>query len=335
MVKFGNITEEQYKNGLRSLNVNNSLGFEQTVTTLTHILAKVQEQKYYTLLGQSLTDFVPVEIGTGSYSGQIFQYRIGKIGDPFESGVVSPGNGVNKDANVDIEIDGANIKNNFWRFDYTVTKELIEMAKVNAENFSIIEQKESARLKTYQLGIQDVAFVGLKNDTAVKGLLNQSDVTVNTELLSANIKDMTLAQIHNFIKGLVNAFLANNNYTVYPNRLLLPTVDYNILGTQFSPEFPVKTVKEVMEDAFKGITGNDFKIVHAKYCDNAGTTGARYVLYNCDPDTLTMYLPRPYTPHPLFPAGALDLVSQAEAQFTGVWVKRPKEVLYLDVTAST
>ena len=335
MIKFGNITEEEYKNGLRSLNVNNSLGFEQTVTTLTHILAKVQEQKYYTLLGQSLTDFVPVEIGTGSYSGQIFQYRIGKIGDPFESGVVSPGNGVNKDAAVDIEIDGANIKNNFWRFDYTVTKELIEMAKVNAQNFSIIEQKEAARLKTYQLGIQRVAFLGLENDTAVKGLLNQSDVTVNTDLLGAKLKDMTLAQMQAFVKGIIDKFCKNNNYTVYPNRLLISSEDYNILGTQWSAEFPSMTVRQVLLEAFKGITGNDFKIVHATYCDNAGTAGARYVLYNCDPDTLTMYLPRPYTPHPLFPQGSLDLVSQAEAQFTGVWVKRPKELLYLDVTSST
>ena len=48
-----------------------------------------------------------------------------------------------------------------------------------------------------------------------------------------------------------------------------------------------------------------------------------------------MYLPKPYTPYPLFPTGALDMISDAEAQFTGVWAKRPQEILYMDLTAAS
>ena len=129
----------------------------------------------------------------------------------------------------------------------------------------------------------------------------------------------------------------------------LPNVD-TLLFEGKSPEIRkiLFTVKEEEKDNakliinytnydFNKVTQNDFKIVDATYCDNAGSSGtaARHVLYNCHPDSLTMYIPKPYTPHPLYPAGALDLVSDAEAQFTGVWVKRPKEMLYIDVTKSS
>ena len=44
-----------------------------------------------------------------------------------------------------------------------------------------------------------------------------------------------------------------------------------------------------------------------------------------------MHLSKPYTPYPLYPVGALDMISDAEAQFTGVWAKRPQEILYMDI----
>ena len=333
-MSLGILTEDEYKNGLRQLPVNNAVGFEQAIDTLTQIVSKVQRQKYYQLLGQSLTDFVPIEMGFGGYSGQIFQFQVANVGDGFEAGVVSPGNGVNKDANVDIQVDGVTIKNNFWRCKYTVTKEILEMARVNAQNFSYIEEQETARLKTYQLGIQKVAFLGT-DDGLNKGLLNQSTVTVDTTLLAKDIKDMNYTELNAFAKSAIAVYLANNNTTVMPNRWLMPTSDFVALAGQFNPQYPNFSTKTILEDAFKSIAGADFKIVHATYCDNAGTAGARHVLYNCDADSLTMYLPRAYTPHPLYPAGALDLVSVAEAQFTGVWAKRPKEILYMDVTSST
>ena len=46
-----------------------------------------------------------------------------------------------------------------------------------------------------------------------------------------------------------------------------------------------------------------------------------------------MLTPKPYTPHPLYAVGALDMISDAEAQFTGVWLKRPTSMLYADEAA--
>lgn len=339
MTNIGILSKEEYKNQFR---INNAVAFanpanygiEKTLSTLTQIVSDVQRQKFYTVDG-ALTDYVPMEMGTGAYGQGLFQYTVAQVGDQFETGIVQPGNGINKDANVDIVVDGISIKNNFWRMKYQATKELVEMARANAVNFSYIEEQERARLKTYQLGIQRVTFLGT-NDGLNKGLLNQDGVTVNTSLMPANFGQMTTEQLNNFAATAAATFWANSNNTVFPNTLLVPTQALGGLATYISSSFPVgETRKDFLERAFKAAGApQDFKIMHTAYNNEAGVNGtARYVLYNRDADVLKMYLPKPYTPYPLYPTGSLDMISDSEAQFTGVWVKRPKEILYMDVTA--
>lgn len=340
MVKeMGLLSKEEYKNQFR---VNNAVAFanpanyglEKTITTLTQIVADVQRQKFYTVDG-ALTDYVPMEIGTGSYQRQLFQYAVAQVGDQFEAGIVQPGNGINKDASVDIVVDGVSIKNNFWRMKYEATKEIIEMGRANATTFSYIEEQERARLKTYQLGIQKIVFKGT-DDGQNYGLLNQPNVTVNTSLLPANLGSLTVEQLFNFATTAASTFWANSNSTVFPNTLLIPTQQLGGIAVPISQTYPVgETKRELIERAFKAAGApQDFKVLHSAYGNDAGVgSTARYVLYNRDADTLKMYLPKPYTPYPLYPSGSLDMISDAEAQFTGVWVKRPKEMLYMDVTA--
>ena len=337
--RIGILSQEEYKNQFR---VNNAAAFatpanyglEQTISTLTQIVSDIQRQKFYTIDG-ALTDYVPMEIGTGAYGQNLFQYTVAQVGDQFETGIVQPGNGINKDANVDIVVDGISIKNNFWRMKYQASKELIEMARANAVNFSYIEEQERARLKTYQLGIQKVTFLGTE-DGQNKGLLNLDGVTVNTSLLPANLGSLTTAQLFNFATTAVSTFFANSNSTAFPNTLLMPTQQLGGIAVPVSQTYPFgQTKKELIERAFKEAGApQDFKILHTVYNNTAGVgSTARYVLYNRDADVLKMYLPKPYTPYPLYPTGSLDMISDAEAQFTGVWAKRPKEILYMDVTA--
>lgn len=339
--EFGILSAEQYKNMFRVNNATafsqpTAYGLEQNITTLTELLKGVQRQKFYTLAGQAITDFVPVEVGTGAYKDSLMQYTVAQVGASFKSGIIQPGNGINKDANVDIVIDKISIRNNYWRMKYQATKEIVEMARVNAETFSYIEEQETARLKTWQLGIQDVAFKGL-GDGVTEGLLNLSGVTVNTSLIPASFANMTIAQLNNFATSAINTYFANTNSTVFPNTFCIPTADLGALGTPINPQFPIGTRKQYLEDAFKMAGAPaDFKIVHTVYNNTAGTGGlGRYVLYNRDADTLTMYIPKPYTPYPLYPSGSLDMISDAEGQFTGVFAKRPQEILYLDIVEST
>lgn len=336
MKELGLFTQEEYKDQFRVNNAAafatpNAYGLEQTITTLTQIIADVQRQKFYTV-AEPLTSYVPIEMGTGAYGKQLFQYAVAQVGDNFEAGIIQPGNGINKDANLDITIDGVSIRNNFWRMKYEATKEILEMARVNAQTFSYIEEQERARLKTAQLGLQKNTFIGISGLTT--GLLNNADVTVNTSLLPANLSAMNITQLTNFAKTAINTFFTNSNSTTFPNTWLMPTSDYMALGVPINPEFPIGTIREFLEKAFTDAGAPaDFKILHTVYNNTASSTGVgRHVLYNRDPDVLTMYIPKPYTPYPLYPVGSLDMISDAEMQFTGVWVKRPKEMLYMDVT---
>lgn len=336
MKELGLFTQEEYKDRFRVNNAAafatpNAYGLEQTITTLTQIIADVQRQKFYTV-AEPLTSYVPIEMGTGAYSRQLFQYAVAQVGDNFEAGIIQPGNGINKDANIDITIDGISIKNHFWRMKYEATKEILESARVNAQTFSYIEEQERARLKTAQLGLQKNTFIGISGLTT--GLLNNADVTVNTSLLPANLSAMNITQLTNFAKTAINTFFTNSNSTTFPNTWLMPTSDYMALGVPVNPEFPIGTIREFLEKAFTDAGAPaDFKILHTVYNNTASSTGVgRHVLYNRDPDVLTMYIPKPYTPYPLYPVGSLDMISDSEMQFTGVWVKRPKEMLYMDVT---
>lgn len=340
MKELGLYSIDEYKNQFR---VNNavafsnpdSIGIEQNLTTLTQLLANVQRQKFYTLNGQALTDFIPIEMGTGAYAKQLTQFAVAQVGDNFETGIVQPGNGINKDANVDIAVDTISIRNNFWRMKYQATNEIVRMAQVNQETFSYIEEQERARLKTAQLGLQKVAFLGT-SDGLNEGLLNLSGVTVNTTLIPANFANMSTAQLNNFATTAMSTYFALTNSTVFPNTMVIPTSDLAGLATYISSTYPVgETRKEFLERVFKAAGAPaDFKILHTVYNNTAGTSGtARYVLYNRDADTLSMYIPKPYTPYPLYPVGSLDMISDAEMQFTGVWAKRPQEILYMDLTA--
>lgn len=304
-------------------------GLEATITTLTDIIGGVVETKYYELNGQKLSDFTKIEAGRGAYATEIMQYATSAVGNNGKMGIINPSaNGINKDANSSIQIGTIRMPNNFWRWDYTITNELLNMGRNNSETFSLVEENEKARKKIYDLMLQDAWFNGLGDDRSF-GLLNQKDVTVNTSLMTAELGSMTDSQFQTFLGQVAGEFNKVSNYAITFNRMLIPSEQYFAL-TQPYGQFGLNRL-QVLEDAMKRVAGSDFKIVHAKYCSNAGATGkGRYVFYNNDADNLCGYLPVPYTPMPLFPQGSLDLVSQAHAQFVTPVLKRTSSMMYAD-----
>lgn len=335
--KIGIFTQDQYKNIMRNQVQNSGItankGFEQTIETTTQIVAGVVNTLYYELMGQKLSDFVKIEVGTGAYSTNLFQYASAYVGSPFKAGIVEPtASGINADVNSNIKIGSLSIPNNFWRMKYTVRQELIKMASINAETFSIIEENEKARKKVWDLGIQEATFKGL-GDGKSYGLLNQPSITVNTTLMTAELESMTDAQFQTFLATAPGVYAANANGTMMFNRMLIPQKAFLALNQPFGQYG--ETRRTILERAFQGIVGDDFKIVHATYCTGATAGGnankGRYVFYNTNEDNLTMYLPKPYTPYPLFPQGAMDLLSDSEGQFTTPYVKRIDSMLYADV----
>ena len=329
--------KEMLRNNLmQAQRVNNSgadvTGLEATITTLTGIIGGVVETKYYELNGQKLSDFCKIEVGRGAYATELMQYASTFVGNNGKQGIVNPtANGISKDANSSIQIGSIKMPNNFWRWDYTVTNELVNMAQKNAETFSIIEENEKARKKIWDLMLQDAWFNGL-GDGRSYGLLNQPNVTVNTTLMTAELGDMTDAQFQTFLAKVAGEYNKVSNYAISFNRMLIPSEQYFAL-TQPYGTFGLNRL-QVLEDAMKRIVGADFKIVHAKYCTGASAQGGnkgRYVFYNDDADNVCAYLPVPYTPMPLFPQGSLDLISQAHGQFVCPYLKKNTSMVYADV----
>ena len=310
-------------------------GVVQTVDTITEIVQGVVEAKYYTLGDQTPSDFIKMDVGRGAYSGQIFQFTSAYVGAPFEQCIINPAStGIHNDATADITVDGISIKNNFYRQKYSVSNEEIKMASVNRVGFDIIEQKEKSRAMNWQLGIQNVLFNGLK-DGQTFGLLNQPGVTVNTSLFPVAPHEMTVAQIKAFAGSAISTYFNTTNGTYMPNRWLMPTESYMALGVPYGDTFGMPTLLEVFTNAFKAAGAPaDFRIVHSLYNNEAGNGGhGRHVFYNDDVDNLVMYIPKAYTPHPLYAQGSLDMISDAEGQFTGVQLKKKSTMLYADEQA--
>lgn len=326
---FARLTHERLKASNALFDVPSS-GVIQTVDTLTTIYDKVLHAKYYTT-PSPLTDYVKIDVGRGAYGTSIFQFATAYTGSTFEQSVINPAStGVHNNATSDIRIDGLTIKNNFFRNDYSVSNEELRMAAAGRVSFDIIEEKERARKQMWDLGIQKSHFLGIKGN---KGLLNLSGVTVNTSLLPTAPASLTVAQIKNFAANAIATYYAQTNGTYFPNRWLMPSASYMQLGVPYGDTFGMPTLAEVFEKAFKAAGApDDFKIVHTIYANtaNAAGTGGRHVFYNNDEDNIIRYIPKAYTPHPLYPMGSLDMISQAEGQFTGVQVKKPETVLYVD-----
>ena len=303
-------------------------GVVQTVDTITDIVQGVIETKYYELAGQTLSDFVNIDAsGRGAYAGEIFQFTSAYVGAPFKQCIINPAStGIHNDATADVAVDGISQRNNFYRQKYSISQEGLRMAAVNRVGFDLIEQKEKARKKCWDLGLQDTLFLGL-GDGRTFGLLNQPGVTVNTSLLPVAPQNMTVAQIKAFAaSALATAFAASNN-TIMPNRWAMPTSSYMALGIPYGDTFGMPTLKEVLERAFKEAGAPaDFKIVHSLYNNTAASGLGLHAFYHTE--DVVMYIPKDYTPHPLYAQGALDMISDAEGQFTGVWVKRPGAFLY-------
>jgi len=311
-----------------------SEAMNQIITTQTQIVAGVIDTKYYELLGQKLSDFVPMDIGTGADSLSLFQYTSEYVGNDFRSGLVDVNNGLQKNVLSDIAVAGFNIKVNFWRNAYQISQEALAVSSKNAVAFSIIEAKEKARKKVWDLGLQEVLFNGL-GDGETYGINNQPDVTINTALFPVKVTAMTAQQVKAFASSVVNTFLANNNDTALPNRWIMPTNEFVGLGVPVDPATPWKTLREILEEAFRDAGCVDFKIVHSKYNNTADSTGTkgRHVFYNYQPDSIRMFVPKDYTPSALFPMNGIDMISVAQGQFTGVVLFRTAEMLYADVQA--
>lgn len=310
----------------------NSLGYEVSITTLTTIMKKITEQKFYEI---PPADYLPVRVGEGAWSSNLTTYRSFEMADEFETGVINTGGGNARLASSDAGVDALNIKVYNWAKSIGWSIFDLELA-AKSGNWDLVSAKEKTRKRNWDLGIQRVAFLGQRGSNGVggacQGLLNMDGITFNSSVIAQPINAMSPSDLKQFCGTVVEAYRSNVQRSAWPDRFIIPESDYNGLASQASAQFPIKSTLQLIEEMFQVITRNKgFKILPLAYGDKAysGLATQMYVLLKYDEESIRMDIPVDYT-NTL--ANSIDNFSFQNAgfgQFTGVLPYRPLEILYM------
>lgn len=315
----------------------NALGYEVSITTLTTIVKKISEQSFYEI---PPADFVPLVVGEGAWSSNLTTYRSFELGDEFETGVINTGAGNARLASTDAGVDALNIKVFNWAKAIGWAIPDLEMA-AKSGNWDLIGAKEESRKKNWDLGIQRIAFLGARGSNGAGGfclgLLNQPGITTDTTTITKPISSMTTAELKTFVAAVVEKFRSNCQRTAWPSHFVVPESDYNGMASQASPDFPIKSTLELLEDAFKITTRNkSFQLLPLAYGDAAYNTAEInkqcYALYKYDEKTFRMNLPVDYTNTLANSVDNFSFQNAGYGQFTGVQVLKPLEMMYFQYT---
>lgn len=319
----------------------NSLGYEVDITTLTTIVKKVTEQKFFEI---APADYIPVRVGDGVWSSQLTTYRSFDLAAEFEEGILNTGGQNARLATADAGVDALNIKVINWAKSIGWSIFDLEQA-AKSGNWDLVTAKEKARKRNWDLGIQRVAFLGARGQNgsggSVLGLLNQAGVTVNTTVITKKISSMTTTELKTFCATVVEAYRANCNRTAWPTHFVIPESDYNGLASQASAEFPIKSTLQLLEEMFQVITRNkSFKILPLAYADadyHSDVTAIAgkqvYTLLRYDDESLRMDVPLDYTNTLANSLDNFSFQNVGYGQFTGVLAYRPLEMLYFRYSA--
>jgi hypothetical protein len=308
----------------------NSLGYEINVTTLTTIMKKITEQKFFQI---APADYLPVKVGEGAWSSNLVTYRSFALGDDFSTGIINTGANNGRLASADAGVDSLTIKVNNWAKSIGWSLFDLQLASKSG-NWDLVTAKENARKKNWDLGIQKIAFLGSGNSNCL-GLYNQSGVTINAgSVIPVSISSMTTTQFRAFLEALLPAYRLNCAYTAWPTHFIIPESDYNGLAAPPDATYPLKSKLEILVDALKVITNNpNFKVLPNAYgiAANSGLSKDRYILLNYDEESVRMDIPVDYTNTLANSLDNFSFTNVGYGQFTGVLAYRPLEMLYLDL----
>ncbi len=321
--------------------IKNSLGYEIPITTLTTIIKKITEQKFFEI---APADYLPVRVGEGAWSTNLVTYRSYLLSSNFEDGIVNLGANNSRLAAADAGVDSVTVQIMNWAKTIGWSIMDLEIA-AKSGNWDLVTAKEKARKKDWDLGIQRVAFLGASGlnyaGGPVLGLYNQAGIANNTNVITMSISQMSPAQLKVFCYQVVEAYRENNQRTAWPTHFIIPESDYNGLASQASPDFPIKSTLELLEEMFQTICRNkQFRILPNAYGDNQYHLGVQpingyqiYVLLNYDEESVRMDIPVDYTNTT---ANSLDnfmFQTVGYGQWTGVQTYRPLELLYFTFPA--
>jgi hypothetical protein len=338
MTRTLTLSEKQFMNANGDVG-NNDVGFQVAIQTLTQLSQKIVEQKFYEI---SISDFMNIDVGSGAWAEEYVEAREYYVGGGFEEGDIDDHVGSGKLSEVDAAVDTIAIPNRFWGKKVSWRKPQLEQAARNMIPWDQPSAKLRSLKKNWDLGVQELAFLGHSTISRITGLLNNREVNNNTSILPVPISSMSQAQMNNFVKLVLNAYFVNSNSTQMPNRFVIPTSDYLGLGQPFPGSVAQITMLEYLLNMFKRQSRNeDFDIIPLKYAEKefqlkrGNNVLGRYTLYYSTPkniETPTLRIPIDFQ----FITGRLSddnltVPTTAFGQYSGVKMSRPREMLYLDV----
>lgn len=314
-----------------SRHLHNAVGYEVQITTLTTVMKRVTQQKFFEI---PPADYLPIRVGEGTWSTNLTTYRSFDVADAFETGIINTGGQNSRLASADAGVDALNIKVYPWAKSIGWSIFDLEFA-AKSGNWDLVAAKEKSRKRNWDLGIQKIAFLGASGQNGAGGsclgLLNQSGITTNTTVITQAISAMTTTSLKTFCAAVVEAYRSNVARSAWPTHFIIPESDYNGLASQASPDFPIKSTLQLLEEMFMVITRNkNFKILPLAYGDNAysGLGYQLYVMLNYDEESLRMDLPLDYTNTIANSLDNFGFQNAGYGQFTGVLAYRPLEMLY-------
>lgn len=311
-----------------------SQGYQYVIQTTTQIAQDALKQEFYEL---PVGDYIPMDTGTGAFMEFIVKNLSYQSAGPFEQGIVSlSAQGSIKQ--VDAAVAPITTKIYSWNAGYMYS--LWEVRKaLAADNWDPIAAKYDALVENYQLGVQQVAFLGLLLDpTGCSGLLSSTQVTVNLSIITQYISTMSPTQLSTLVATIMAAYFSNSNSTKLPTHFAIPMQDWLGMDAPWSPQFPNVSIREYLTKAFKMATKNpSFEIYGVAYADQVNNAGVwatagtnRYCLYRNEAKSLKMYEPLEMIINAPASADNFHWQGVAMAQFTGVQIYRVPEVLYFD-----
>lgn len=311
-----------------------SQGYQYIVQTTSQILSDVLEQEFYTV---PFGDYIPVDRGVGAFMEFIVKNLSYQSAGPFEQGIVSLSSQATV-KQVDAALAPISTKIYSWNAGYQYSVWELRKA-MQADNWDALTAKYETMVENYQLGIQQVAYLGLLMDpTGCAGLLSSSAVTVNLSIVTQYIYSMSPTQLSTLVSTIMGFYFSNSNSTKLPTHFSIPMQDWLGMDSPWSPQFPNISIREYLVKAFRMVTGNPaFEIYGVAYADQANNAGVwatagtnRYCLYRNEAKSLKMYEPlelvinAPNTPDNFHFNGV------SMAQFSGVQIYRVPEVVYFD-----
>lgn len=319
----------------RTQDLVNAAGFgDIDMTMLTLIERQVSEQKFYRV---DPTKFIPIDTTQGGWNDYITVLRTYSNA---EGDISTWERGLDADnarrGQVGVKMDSESLKvHNLSKMISWSLFELNQAAQTGVWN--IVTEKERARKLDHDLALQSAL---LRGDETHKGLLNQTEVVVDSSLLSKPISKMTAAEFKTFLGSFIYTYFKATEFTAMPDTLVVPMSDWTALNAKVDETYSLmgQTMLGRLREIFRETTGNgNADILPLVYCEaefQADKSKARYVLYRRSSDCIRAYNPISYNVVQGMTVDGMNYQNTAYSRISDVFVNRPKEMIYLDCTVA-